>query len=57
MTQGYITVLQFKIIIVIFYFCCHMTDANPAGLLSLQTWPSLPQRQQKEMRILKSRIL
>lgn len=35
---------------VIFYFCCHMTDANPAGLLSIQTQPPFPQCHQGEMR-------
>lgn len=32
------------------YFCCHMTDANPAALFSLQVQPPHPQCQQEEMR-------
>lgn len=39
-----------EIIMVICYFCCHMTDANPAVLFSLQAQPPLPQCHQKETR-------
>lgn len=49
-TPGYKTVLWLAIIMVIFYFCCHMTDASPAGLLSVQTQPPLPQCQHGDMR-------
>lgn len=49
-TPGYKTVLWLAIIMVIFYFCCHMTDASPAGLLSVQTQPPLAQCQQRDIR-------